>query len=397
MRQPRIAVKGPLVRTIYMTFKMMGDFHRQVTRGIIDFSHQFADVNFAVGFEPSPEELAALGDVGLICFAGNHALIATARQLGRPCVALGSSHREPDAPQVLTDEPLLGRMAAQHFAELGLRHFAFTGHSDWPFTQPRLRAFTRALRTMGLKAPSRFVRLYYTQGRRVPIDTELQLWLSELPKPCGVLAATDYIAQEVIVASRRAGLRVPDDLAVLGVDNDDIASALSPVAISSIAIPAYAYGYEAARLLHEQWNTPRTRSRVVRISPVRTVQRASTDLLAIDDPDVAQAIRLIRDHAHESIDVAWVAARLPVSRRSLERKFKHVTGQTLLDRIHQVRFDHIKRLLAETDLPLKIIARRTGMVNAKWLSDSFRKYAGVTPTAYRQQFRPPHDDLPASP
>ncbi len=380
-----------------MTYKLMGHFHRQTTRGIIDYSHRYSDVAFALGYEPTPEELPRLGNVGLIGHADRHAIIARARELGVPYVALGSSHRPPEAPLVSIDEDRLGHMAAEHLAGLGLRRFAYTSHRNWPFALPRAEAFAAALMAMGLRRPARFIRAYYAQGRRVPLDRQLQQWLRRLPRPCGILAATDYIAQEVIAAARRAGLRVPDDLAVLGVDNDDIASALSPVAISSFAMPAYAYGYEAAKTLHELWLTGSTQRHVVRLSPVRIIQRASTDLVAIDDPDVADAIRLIRDHAHESIDVAWLCARLPVSRRVLERRFKQSVGQTILERIHQARFDKVKQMLAETDLPLKVIARRTGIANAKWLSDSFRKYVGMSPSTYRRSFQPADHDAPTTP
>jgi LacI family transcriptional regulator len=178
-------------------------------------------------------------------------------------------------------------------------------------------------------------------------------------------------------------------VAVLGCGNDPVICGLASPALSSVALPAERVGFEAADLLAALVNHKKLveRKRLVQVSSV--IPRESTDNVSVRDPDVANALRFILAHAGEWIGVRELLLSLPVQRRSLERKFRKVLGRSPLEEIRRVRVDLAKQLLSGTDLPMPMVARRSGFSEAKQLSQVFRALVGMTPTSYRAQFRLP--------
>jgi LacI family transcriptional regulator len=200
-----------------------------------------------------------------------------------------------------------------------------------------------------------------------------------------VLADHDVAAHDLADMCQILGLRVPDDVAILGVDDDELECQLAFPPLSSVAIPAERIGFEAARLLDRLLSGKRMVPRAVYLPPVRVVTRHSTSTFAIDEPVVTAALHYIHNHFAEPLRVSAIAARLVVRRRILERKFRSLLGRSVLDEIHRVRIEHVKELLANSDLSMSEVAVKSGFSTPQRMATLFRKLAGLAPRAYRRQ------------
>jgi LacI family transcriptional regulator len=374
-------------RPVLLISNLETRFNREMFHGIITYTRRHTDWRLTHWVESQWPKPAKLPFAGILATSPNPDIRQTAHNTGIPVVLMGNAVRDPRASFVAVDEDGIGALAAAHLAELGLRHFAYVGHGDWPFVQERCASLAKAAQAMGLGPVHTLIGSFYDRRRRARFERDLSMMLRNLPRPCGLLAADDALGVVIIASCRNLGLRVPEDIAVLGVDDDEMACELSEVPLSSVAQPLFAIGFEAARLLHQRMRQPDQPPFRLLLPPVRVVARASSDLIAVEDIDVATALRLIRDHFADPINVAWIIQRLPAARRSLERRFKSLVGRTLLQQIHHVRLHKACELLAESDLPIKTIAQRSGFSNARWLADSFRRELNLSPRQYRRQFR----------
>ena len=213
----------------------------------------------------------------------------------------------------------------------------------------------------------------------------LARWVAQLPKPAGIFAVNDNMGKRVLEACQRAGVAVPEQMAVVGVDNDSLVCGLCTPPLSSVAADHFRVGYEAAKLLDELMRGEPLPESLLKIPPRGVVTRLSSDVLAIDDPEVAQAVREIREHACEGIDVAEVAQRVGLSRTTLKRHFQAILKRSVFDEIVAVQLKRAQELLADTDLPLKLIARRTGFRHASSMAAAFKSRTGITPGEYRAE------------
>lgn len=219
-------------------------------------------------------------------------------------------------------------------------------------------------------------------------DVDITDWAQKLPKPVGVLGCNDDAAHHLLNVCYRAGIKVPDEVAVLGVDDDELINALVTPSLSSIRLPTERIGYQAASMLHQLLSGEKLKpnSRVL-IPPLDVVTRQSTDLIAVSDPEVAAAVRFIRENAAKPLSVTDVANCVAISRRSLERRFKSTIGRGVLSEIQRSHIERAKRLLVETDLAIPKVAKESGISTATRLGIIFRLAEGITPTQYRRQFR----------
>ena len=220
-------------------------------------------------------------------------------------------------------------------------------------------------------------------------------WAVGLPRPSGVLASEDWFAWHAIGECQAAGLRVPDDLAVMGVGDDEPWCGLAPVPLTSVALAPEAVGYRAAALLGRLMRGDRVPPAAVLVPPAGVVPRRSTDVVAADDPDVADALRFIHAHAGRGCGVGDVLRAVAIDRRRLERWCRRHLGRSPLAEIQRVRMAHVKRLLADTDDPLPSVARTAGFATVPALSRAFRRETGGTVAGYRRQFRLPLRPPPA--
>jgi LacI family transcriptional regulator len=215
-------------------------------------------------------------------------------------------------------------------------------------------------------------------------------WLKSLPKPVGVMACNDDVAHHLVEACKTARLHVPDQVGIIGVDNDELVCELSSPTISSVGINFERAGYESARLLDE-WMRRGKISRPARIAALatRVIPRLSTDILAVGDAQLLKALRFIRDHARENMSVADVARAAGLSRRALENRFRLELGRSILREIRRIRVDLIAQMLMETDLPVSDIAGVLGYENLQHIARYFRREKHMSLMAFRKRHGSP--------
>lgn len=336
---------------------------------------------------PLPAWLAKWEGDGVIARVDTAEIARALRRAGLPVVDVSAERLESEFPRVSIDNTAVARLASVHLQQRQLRHFAYCGDSRYLWSKLRGRAFARILRDSGFVCsefpePAR-------AGRNWEQETKaISAWLATLPKPVGLLACYDTRAQQVIEACQRAKLAVPEDVAVLGVDNDELICELCDPPLSSILPNARRTGSEAAAILSSAMQKRSAKPhKTHEIEPVRVVERRSTDAVAVADEHVAAALRYIREHAHTGIRVKEVLGAVPVSRTLLERKFIHQLGESPHRLIKRQQIEHVRQLLAESDLPIARIADMAGFESPSYLSVAFRKETGRSPRAYRANFR----------
>jgi LacI family transcriptional regulator len=322
--------------------------------------------------------------VGIIAAVENAAEASSLAKLKISCVSVSGAPHSLPFPIVTSDDRIIGSLAAGHFLERRLRQFAYLGIEGQADSERRLIGFGERLTAEGLAKP--VVRLV-PAGYGAKEAEGLGQWLSELPKPMGVFAFNDDLARCVVDACYAAGIKVPSGIAVLGCGNDSVVCGVASPPISSVALPAERVGFEAANILLSLLSRKKVEKNRFELDVSSVIPRGSTDTVSIADPDVAAAMRFILAHAGEWIGVRELLLAVPVQRRSLERKFRRVLGRSPLEEIRRVRVDLARQILSSTDLPMPIVARRSGFSEAKQLSMVFRSIVGMTPTDYRARFR----------
>lgn len=302
---------------------------------------------------------------------------------GLPAVDICSGRLLPTIPWVATDDRLIAQMGAGHLVQRGFKHLAFCGDDRFTWSNSRRDYFAEQALMAGCKHFSLDVS-HGAKGFDAPVQ-QICRWLEQLPKPVGVMACRDSLGQQVLAACRYVGLAVPDEVAVIGVDNDPLFCELSPTPLSSVIPNARAAGYKAAALLAELMKGQKIPMGPHVIPPLGVIARQSTDILAVKDPQIKEAVRFIREHACSGINVSDVARKAALSRRVLELRFKKLFGQTPREEIAQVRLEQVKRLLRETTMPLYQIAEQTGFEHIEYLSVVFKRETKLTPSAYRAE------------
>lgn len=308
------------------------------------------------------------------------------RKLGIPVIDVSAARLVADLPYVETDDAAIAALAADHFLERDFRHFAFLGDDRFQWSDNRCRGFVEAVAANGYE-----VAVFSSRGRRTmaPADDDaaVEAWLAGLPKPVALLACYDIRGRQAIDACRRTGIAVPDEVAVLGVDDDDVLCGLASPPLSSVIPDAIGAGRRAAELLEQLMQGESLERSEWLLPPLGIVVRQSTDVLAIDDPLVVAAVRQIRDHACDGIKVADVARVLKTTRRVLENRFTKRVGHTPHEEIARVQFRRVEQLLRETELPLATIATRAGFRHTEYMTVAFTKRHGMPPSRWRQQRR----------
>lgn len=325
---------------------------------------------------------------GIISRPTTPALARAFRRMGVPVVDLNDLHAGLGLPRLQSDNGAIGRLAAAHLLERGFRNFAYCGFTGDAWAAERRDGFARAARQAGYEAG---VYESYWRGPRAlawDVDQErITRWLRRLPRPLGVFSCNDLRGQHVLDACRRADLAVPEQVAVIGVDNEELLCRLCDPPLSSVVPNARRIGYEAAQLLDRLMSGSRPPKAESLVLPAGVVTRQSTDTLAIDDPEVGAALRFIRENACVGIRVDDVLRHVPLSRSLLERRFRRAVGHSPHAEIRQVQLRHAAQLLAGTDLPLKRIAELSGFAHMEYLSMLFKRSTGQTAKDYRRSRR----------
>jgi LacI family transcriptional regulator len=324
---------------------------------------------------------------GMIARIENAGIARAIRAKDLPTVDVSAAGLLPDLPCFETDNEEVARAALEHLRARGFKNLAFCGDDRFQWSRERGEWFCNLARQAHCECsafPPRSAGIDETSAGGHD-DKRLITWIRQLRKPCGLMACYDIRGWQVLAACREIGVAVPDDIAVVGVDNDDLLCNLSEPPLSSVVLNPARTGYEAAMLLDQMMAGRAVAGGIRRIKPTGLVTRQSSDVLAISDPEVSQALRFIREHAVDGIKVEAILKTILVSRRVLESRFKKLLGHSPHDEILRVKLQRVKQLLEETDLPLRVIAERTGFTHVEYLSAVFKSHMGSAPSEYRQQ------------
>lgn len=384
------------VRHIALAFPTGLAHLHPVVQGITDYAREHGSWLFTTSPESVTmpvQSLAGWQGDGVIAVLLNAADCQAARQLKLPLVTFSGALRNPGVPRVMVNHRAVGRVAAEHLHACGFSRFAYYGLRQVVYAQERGEGFQERLKELGVELKEEYATHHSpsTLSASRPWQDEMEKlgrWVRQLRPPVGVFAASDQRARMVVDACREVGLSVPDDVAVLGVDNDQVACEFSDPPLSSIACNWYSVGFEAARMLDEMMNggTPEQPDKL--IDPKGVVRRRSTDVQIIDHPAVAQAAAFVRDHVHENFGVEALLRVAGVTRRNLELSFKRALGCTPHQYICQARVDRAKQLLSRPQrMKLSDIADECGFHDLRRLRLVFQRIEGQSPAEFRKQHR----------
>ncbi len=377
-------------RRIALLMSQDAGFHRQVLLGIRSYAGHAKRWLFH-NAPPTPAVLRPLAEWnphGIIAHLDDLKFARRVLKLGKPVVDTGCVVSGLGIPVVDVDHKAVARLAAEYFLSRGFQHFGYFGSRSAHYSQQRLTSFREVVAGQGFDVHAchvEYLPRLPDQTSWKKVNVQVRQWLRKLAKPVAVLADHDVAAHDLANMCQLLQLRVPDDVAILGVDDDELECQLAFPPISSVAIPAERIGYEAAKLLDGMMAGRPTRREPIYLPPVRVVTRHSTSMFAVDEPIVAAALHFIRNHSAETLRVGTVAAALTVRRRALEQKFRALLGRSVLDEIHRVRIEHAKALLATTDLMISQVARQSGFTTPQQMATLFRKLTGLSPGDYRYQ------------
>lgn len=291
-------------------------------------------------------------------------------------------------PFIGVDNRAVADLAAEHLIERGLRQFGFCGlpAGEHPQMDERRGFFVARVRRSGFE-----VNQFEARGERsTPWDREqkrLAAWIARLPKPVGIMSCHDDRGLQVLDACQVAGVAVPDEVAIISVDDDEVLCSMFTPQLTSIDVNPEQIGYQAAGLLDRMMMGEPPGDEPVFIPPRGVVLRQSTDTLAVDDPEIVAALRFIRGRACEGIRVEDLLNQVSLSRSALERRFQALVGRSPKAEISRVQLDRARQLLTESHLPIDAVAARSGFRDARYLCDVFARKIGMTPGAYRERTR----------
>lgn len=308
---------------------------------------------------------------------------------GLPAVELRSTRFGGGRPSVGMDNRFIGRMVAGHFQERGYRHFAaYSLHSEDFFVE-RVRNFASTVEALGARCWLLPETTSDSAKDWEKSQTRLMAWLAELPKPVGIFAANDQLGVRLLEACQRAGVAVPEEVAVVGAENEETLCTFATPPLTSVRYDGEAVGYAAASMLDRMMRGRKPRPRQVLVPPKGFVVRNSSDEWVINDPLVAHAARLIREGVRSGINVDDLCRRLNASRSTLDRRMKAALNRTPKEEILRVRFREVERLLRETDLTIETIAAQCGFAHSHYLQAAFKEARGQTPGEFRRGGEPP--------
>ena len=320
---------------------------------------------------------------GLICLVGpDRPRAQFLLKMNLPMVVLGNSDEGlmGDQLRVLQDDAACGRMAAEHFLSLGFENFLTVGKKNRTFFRDRIQSFTEALGDRARVIEHAWIgeSLAYTSLRR-PIEAVMK----KVPKPMAIFAPSDVTCVHVMQSAMALGLKVPEDVAILGANNDELICDFAPVPLSSVRLNFTQWGFEGAALLDKVMQGQAPEKNVPLIRPVGVVSRQSTNIRLVPDEQVAKALRYIWDHLDHPLTVDEIAGHVGVSRATLGRLFRKHMRRSIIDEIASSRLENARELLALGKLPVKEVAAACGFSTPNYFNNVFRKATGATPRKFR--------------
>ena len=391
--------------TVALLIETSRAYGRGLCSGVAEYARTHGGWNFVLQERDLrggiPDWLPAWRGDGIICRLSDSALADTLSAAGCPVIDLYGRIRHPSIPFLDTDAREVARMAARFFIDAAFDRFAFCGFPGLWFSDERCAAYIDHLRELGFGCqvydppPDSDSEDVAARESLHPEGSEhLASWVAALPEHTAILACNDVRAQQLLTVAARIGRRIPEDLAVMGVDDDELICELTNPRLTSIRPDTGALGYNAARWLDMLMQGRPLPAHQLLLPPVRVHERASTDVIASEDPVFIRAVRFIRSNAGSGTDARAVVAEAGCSRSTLESRFRLLLGRSIRDEIIRVSIRRSCVLLIETQMTLGQIATACGFATASHFCRLFKQEMGTTPGDYRRIRR---DHLPEAP
>jgi LacI family transcriptional regulator len=361
-------VKYATVHGPWMFYRKPPYYLADKSRNIVYWAKKF-NVDGIIMLEPTPEEENDLLKLSLPTFVSGY-----------------NSELNPHFANILSEHREMGKMAAEHLLERGFKQFAFFGYDKFWSIQ-RCQGFTETIEQAGYS-----VDVYKQPRTKKQRSWEFEQyiladWLKSLPKPVGIMSCIDNRSLHVVEACKIAHIRIPIDVAVIGVNNDKLLCSLTPSPLSSVAISAKQGGYETAKIMDGMIKKEISmKGQFVLIQPTYVASRQSTDTLAVTDKLVIDAIYFIQNNFKNLIQVEDVVAAVNTSKRTLQRRFRDIMGYSIHEQINKAQVDYIAELLRNTNMSISQIAISMGYSGPENISRLFQKAKGMNASQYRKQF-----------
>src|SRR6267378_947832 len=410
LRKRRSSVQVPQVALLLETSTEYG---RGLLRGILRYSRLHGPWCMYVAprhLDQVLPEVDSWNGTGIIARIRSPQMEKQIRATGLPFVASQLGESSPPKAgkrfgEIETLSTAIAQMGMKHLLERGLRTFAFCGFMNCHWSSVREMEYARLLREKGFPCFTRHIHMASWTQQPHWLDTwrheqpGMVSWLRTVSKPVGLMACNDVCGRQVLQACVTAGLRVPDDVAVVGVDNDDLICELSDPPLSSVGLDVERAGYESAQLLDGMMSGRIKEGYVVHVEPTHVVTRRSSDVIAQDDRLMVSALSFIRDHFAQGISVSDVAEEVGASRRTLERHFSMAIGRSILSEIARCRIERAKELLLETDVSCCRVASGVGFNSLKTFNRTFYRRETLTSQGFRKRARSTaaSNDRPSAP
>ena len=371
------------------------EYSKNILRGITQYSKEFGPWKFCrmpsfyretMGIDGILRWAQEWGAHGIIGQFYNDNDINKIIKAKIPIIAQDFKDRFTNIPNISGAYYETGKIGAEYFLKKGFKNFAFYGFKNIVWSQERAVGFEDILKKKGYTVhyfehkKSRSRELWYYK------PSSLSRWLKSLPKPVAIMACDDDQGQHITEACRHAGIRIPEEVSVLGVDNDEMICNLSDPPLSSISLDAEKGGYEAAKLMHLMIRNKAKKVYNIEVQPVQIITRHSTDIYATNDTYISSTLRFIHQNINTNLKVEKILQQVPLSRRSLEKRFQQITGFPIYKYIYNLRTEKFAQQLLETDKTVFEIALDIGLGDGKNISRTFKKIKGCTPNEYRKKF-----------
>jgi LacI family transcriptional regulator len=379
-------------RSVALLIESSNAYARGLLQGIIAYQQQHDAWSVYLpeldrGASP-PKWIRNWRGEGVIARIETEEIAKIVQRIGIPVVDVSAARHLRGIPWVETDDPRVSELAVEHLIERGFRNLAFYGDPKFNWSIWRRDHFIASLQRRGLSCEIFDAVGPESRGYSWPRENRrLANWIRSLIKPVGLMASYDIGARQVLDACRELNIMVPEEIAVIGVDDDPIVCNLAFPSLTSVIPDAAGAGYRAAELLDLMMSGGHPESESHFLAPLGISTRQSTDIFAVEDPEIRRAAKLIREQACTGITVLDVLGEVSLSRRVFESRFRNATGQTPHEAILAQRLKRVEQLLRESDLPLEAIAAKTGFEHPEYMSVAFRKHFKVPPGKYRSELR----------
>lgn len=373
---------------VALLMETSNEYARGIIKGIYGYIKEHGNWDVFLGEysrgEPNPEWILSWKGDGIIARVENKSMAELVTKCNLPTIDLSAANLIHGIPWVETDDQSIAALATKHLTECGFTNFGFAG-TGFNWSKWRRGHFEENLNQKGFQCHT-FSSANYLKLNWLEQQEKIQNWLKSLPKPIGIFAGYDLMGRQIIDSCNQLGYMIPEEVAVIGVDNDPLICELCSPPLSSIIPDTYKTGYVAASLLESVIAKKDISELAYRIKPLGVRKRRSTDTVAVDDPHISKALHYIFNNANSgTFNINDMLSVVPMSRRVFEKRFTDLIGRTPYKEMQRIRVNRIKELLKETDLSLFDIAYRSGFEHVSYMSYLFKRETGITPAVYRER------------